>query len=82
MYVSSLVNQLDMYMYVYACVLPLYLQTLRQYCRMMLEALSYLHSHGIVHNDVRPSLVFLDVGGAIKLGGFAVIKRLNVRSVG
>ena len=45
---------------------------------MLLEALSYLHSHGVVHNDVRPSLAFLDVGGAIKLGGFAVIKRLKI----
>ena len=52
------------------------LQKLRWYCRMLLEALSYLHSHGVVHNDVRPSLVFVDVGGAIKLGGFTVIKRL------
>ena len=45
---------------------------------MLLESLSYLHSHGVVHNDIRPSLAFLDVGGALKLGGFAVIKRLRV----
>ena len=45
---------------------------------MLLEAVSYLHSQGVVHNDIRPSLVFLDAGGTLKLGGFAVIKRLKL----
>ncbi|CAI8051833.1 eIF-2-alpha kinase GCN2 [Geodia barretti] len=52
-------------------------ETLRRYCRMLLEAVSYLHSQGVVHNDIRPSLVFLDAGGTLKLGGFAVIKRMS-----
>ena len=50
-------------------------QTLCQYSKQLLEALNYLHSQGIVHNDLQPSLVFLD-GGRVKLGGFTIIKRL------
>ena len=49
-------------------------QTLCHYTKQLLEALSYLHSQGIVHNDLRPSLVFLD-GGGVKLGGFSIVKR-------
>ena len=51
-----------------------YPQTLCHYTKQLLEALSYLHSQGIVHNDLRPSLVFLD-GGGVKLGGFSIVKR-------
>lgn len=55
---------------------PIRGETLRRYCRQLLEAVSYLHSQGIVHNDIKPSLVFFDSGGFIKLGGFSIIKRL------
>lgn len=50
------------------------LQTLCHFTKQLLEALSYLHSQGIVHNDLRPSLVFMD-GGGVKLGGFSIVKR-------
>jgi serine/threonine protein kinase len=52
-------------------------QTLCHYTKQLLEALSYLHSQGIVHNDLRPSLVFLD-GGGVNLGGFSIVKRYNM----
>ena len=54
------------------------LQMLSCYSKQLLEAVSCLHSRGIVHNDIRPSVVYFDSGGRIKLGGSNVIKRWHV----
>lgn len=62
-------------------------QRLTHYSKQLLEALSCLHSKGIVHNDICPSVIFFDNGGSIKLGGSNIIKRfvcskINVLSHG
>ncbi|XP_064390621.1 eIF-2-alpha kinase GCN2-like isoform X2 [Halichondria panicea] len=56
---------------------PIKGETHRHYSKQLLEALSYLHGQGIVHNDLRPSLVFFETGGSIKLGGHGIVKRLS-----
>lgn len=48
---------------------------LSHYSKQLLEAVSCLHSKGVVHNDIRPSVVYFESGGKIKLGGSNIIKR-------
>ncbi len=52
---------------------------LSRYSKQLLEAVNCLHSKGIVHNDIRPSVVYFDSGGNIKLGGSNFIKRCTER---
>src|SRR5215212_8651857 len=45
--------------------LPIYLAV--QIASQLADALEYLHSHGIVHGDLRPENVFLDDRGRVRL---------------
>lgn len=42
----------------------------RNYTRQILHGLSYLHSHGIVHRDIKCSNILVDETGALKLADF------------
>ncbi|XP_019862862.1 PREDICTED: eIF-2-alpha kinase GCN2-like [Amphimedon queenslandica] len=56
---------------------PITGKSLQLYSKQLLEAVAYLHSQGIVHNDIRPSLVFIDPVQGVKLAGHTIIKRLS-----
>ena len=44
----------------------------------MLDGLSFLHSHNILHNDIKPSSIMFDMEGGIRIIGFGVARHLVV----
>ncbi|KAL7827357.1 hypothetical protein SRHO_G00330750 [Serrasalmus rhombeus] len=49
----------------------------RFYTACVLEALSFLHSQGVLHRDLKPENVLLDHKGYAKLAGFSSAKKLG-----
>ncbi|MEK6259671.1 MAG: protein kinase [Planctomycetota bacterium] len=53
------------------------LRALRATLAHVLRALKYLHSHGIIHGDIKPSNLMIDQRRRIKLGDFGLARRVN-----
>lgn len=53
------------------------LDYLRGVLRECLSALQLLHSHGVVHGDIKPSNLLVDSQGRVKLGDFGLARRAN-----
>lgn len=49
--------------------------TIRFLNRQILEGLSYLHSRGILHRDLKADNLLLDIDGTIKISDFGISKR-------
>ena len=39
-------------------------------CRQLLSALEHLHSHDVIHNDIKPPNIYIDESGHVRLGDF------------
>uniref|UniRef100_A0A0C9SA08 non-specific serine/threonine protein kinase n=1 Tax=Wollemia nobilis TaxID=56998 RepID=A0A0C9SA08_9CONI len=46
--------------------------TARRYFRDVVAGLMYLHSHNIVHGDIKPENLLVDSNGRVKIGDFSV----------
>lgn len=56
---------------------PLPNNVVRNYLSQLLDALEYIHSHGILHLDLKPSNIMLSNDGNIKLIDFGASKGFN-----
>ncbi|VDP02077.1 unnamed protein product [Soboliphyme baturini] len=46
-------------------------------CRQCLEALAYLHDHGVIHRDIKSDSILLDFNGKIKLSDFGFCAQIT-----
>ena len=56
---------------------PMDVNALRTALAHSLRALKFLHSHGIVHGDVKPSNMMIDRRRRVKLGDFGLARRVS-----
>jgi serine/threonine protein kinase len=45
--------------------------------KQLLNALSYAHSHGVIHNDLKPSNIIITASGELKILDFGIAKQLQ-----
>ena len=59
--------------------LPVDPATLRFYSACILEALAYMHSHNVVHRDLRETSLFLEGGppAQVRVGDFSIDRRIR-----
>lgn len=56
---------------------PIDLELLRRAVTHALRALVFLHSHGVIHGDIKPSNLLFDGAGVVKLGDFGLARRVH-----
>ena len=49
----------------------------KSYTGMLLEGLAFLHSHWILHRDLKPGNIFLTQGGVLKIGDFGFARQVG-----
>ncbi|XP_071823303.1 mitogen-activated protein kinase kinase kinase 2-like isoform X2 [Apostichopus japonicus] len=50
----------------------------RKYTRQILEGISYLHNHNIMHRDIKGANILRDAHGNVKLSDFGACKRMEL----
>lgn len=57
----------------------------RKVCRILLDALAYIHTKGVVHRDLKPENLLLqgtEDDWSIKIADFGFAKRMNTAELG
>ncbi|XP_028153092.1 cyclin-dependent kinase 2 [Diabrotica virgifera virgifera] len=57
---------------------PMEAELLRNYMKQLIEALAYLHSHRILHRDLKPQNLLVDKEGHIKLADFGLSRSFSL----
>nr|CAH7732228.1 unnamed protein product [Callosobruchus chinensis] len=57
---------------------PLEAEFIRSYMKQLIEALAYLHSHRILHRDLKPQNLLVDKEGHIKLADFGLSRSFSL----
>lgn len=50
--------------------------TTMQMFKQIVDAVGYVHEHGLIHRDLKPNNVFFAMSGAIKIGDFGLVKTM------
>ncbi|QKX60942.1 uncharacterized protein TRUGW13939_08088 [Talaromyces rugulosus] len=56
---------------------PLETEHVRDFMLQLIDAIDYMHSHGLYHRDIKPENIFLTHDGSMKLGDFGLATRLD-----
>jgi len=48
------------------------------YFNQLTTGLDYLHSHGVIHKDIKPGNLLLDTAGVLKIADFGVAEKLDL----
>ncbi|CAG9856462.1 unnamed protein product [Phyllotreta striolata] len=69
---------LDLKKYLDSLRAPMEAELIRSYMKQLLDALSYLHSHRILHRDLKPQNLLVDREGHIKLADFGLSRSFSL----
>ena len=51
-------------------------QLVKEYTKQILEGIDYLHSHNVIHSDLKARNILIDDGDILKLADFGLSKKL------
>ncbi|XP_063920409.1 cyclin-dependent kinase 2-like [Zophobas morio] len=69
---------LDLKRYLDGTMKPMHKELIRSYLKQLCEGLSYLHTHRILHRDIKPQNLLLDKEGHIKITDFGLSRCFSV----
>ena len=55
-------------------------QTVRRYVRDIVKGLSYLHAHGVIHQDLKPNNLLLGKDGTVAISDFGISTLISSKS--